>query len=163
MIYIGIDNGVSGSIGAVDSDGGAGAVCFKTPITKCLNYTKSKRFISRIDIGKMAVILTNLGLHNLAFVLLERPMLNPMRFQASVSAMRALEATLIRIESLGLAYSYIDSREWQKALLPSGLKGPELKLAGIEVCKRLFPKLELPKGCDADGVLIAEYCRRIKK
>lgn len=57
-----------------------------------------------------------------AFVLLERPMVNPGRFVATGSALRALEATVIVLEQLRLQPPYIDSNEGQKALLPAGLK-----------------------------------------
>jgi hypothetical protein len=86
-------------------------------------------------------------------------MVNSTRFNASLSAIRALEATLIALEESKLPYEYIDSKEWQKHLLPKGLKGSdELKKASLDIGKRLFPSLELKK--DADGVLIAEYLRR---
>jgi hypothetical protein len=72
---------------------------------------------------------------------------------------RALEATLIALEEMEWPYSYIDSKEWQKVMLPSGLKGSDLlKKASLDVGKRLFPTLNIKK--DADGLLIAEYMRR---
>jgi hypothetical protein len=74
-----------------------------------------------------------------ALAVIERPMINPMRFQASVSAARSLEATLIAIESLGIPRMYVDSRQWQKALLPHWCKGPELKHASADIGCRLFP------------------------
>ena len=49
---------------------------------------------------------------------IERPMVNPKRFEATVSALRALEATLIVLESLNIGKEYCDSKGWQKALLP---------------------------------------------
>jgi len=45
-------------------------------------------------------------------------------------------------------------------LLPSGLQKEELKKAANDVVRRLFPKQEI---VNADSILIAEYCRRIKK
>jgi hypothetical protein len=66
---------------------------------------------------------------------------------------------LIALEESQWAYEYIDSKEWQKSLLPKGLKGSEeLKKASLDVGKRLFPSLDIKK--DADGLLIAEYLRR---
>ena len=89
-------------------------------------------------------------------------MINPMRFQASVSAARSLEATLIAIESLNLPHMYVDSRKWQKALLPHGCKGDELKKASLDIGCRLFPnrKQIIEKHKDADSLLIAEWARR---
>jgi len=80
-----------------------------------------------------------------------------------VSAIRALEATLIVIESLKISLAYIDSKEWQKPLLPNGTKGgAEQKKASLDIGSRMFPqfKEEFKKQKDADGMLIAEYCRR---
>jgi hypothetical protein len=86
-------------------------------------------------------------------------MVNSARFSASMSAVRCLEATLIAIEEVGFSYQYVDSKEWQKLLLPKGLKGSdELKKASFDVGKRMFPTLAIKK--DADGLLIAEYLRR---
>lgn len=84
-------------------------------------------------------------------------MINPGRFRATVSAIRALEATLIIIEDLKLPYKYIDSREWQKALLPKDLEKEELKKASLQIGKRMFPNINFDSFTDADGLLIAKY------
>jgi len=159
MIYIGIDNGVTGSIGIIDSEIND-ATWFKTPIKKCLNYTKKKAWLNRVDADKLFGILrkaTNCENEGtVAFI--ERPLVNPMMFKATTSALRAFEATVIILEFLKIPYEYIDSKEWQKAMLPNGVKGRELKRASKDVATRLFPKLKF-KG-DGDGILIAEYARR---
>ena len=161
MLYIGIDNGVTNNgIGVVCSNGQAGL--YKLPIKKELSYTKEAKHISRIDYPRLmelfGEIIIDFNDHNVK-VGLERPMVNSTRFNATLSAIRALEATLIALEESQWAYEYIDSKEWQKALLPKGLKGSdELKDASLTVGKRLFPQLEIKK--DADGLLIAEYMRR---
>jgi hypothetical protein len=85
-------------------------------------------------------------------------MVNPGRFFASMSAMRALESTLIVLELHNIPFVYLDSKEWQQVLLPKSLKKDDLKKASLDIGKRLFPKLPL-KG-DADGILIAEYLKR---
>jgi hypothetical protein len=89
-------------------------------------------------------------------------MVNPSRFVATKSALRALEATLNVVELLGFAYSYCDSKEWQKVLLPKGSHGDQLKSDSKDISKRLFPKHTelIEKHKDGDGILIAEYCRR---
>jgi hypothetical protein len=158
-IYIGIDNGVSGSIGIITNKE---IKYYHSPIKKELNYTKTKKWFNRIDIPKFSGLLEqyNLNEDDKTIVYIERPMVNPGRFQATVSALRALEATLIILESLELPYQYIDSKEWQKKLLPSGLKGKELKEASLQIGKRLFPHIDFKEFDDADGLLIAEYCKR---
>ena len=161
MIFIGFDNGVtSNGIGVVSSTGKA--ELYKLPIKKELSYTKEAKHISRIDYkgltALMGDIVTAFGPSSMR-VGLERPMVNSTRFNASLSAIRALEATIIAMEELRWPYEYIDSKEWQKVILPSGIKGgDELKKASFDIGKRLFPTLNIKK--DADGLLIAEYMRR---
>lgn len=157
--YIGIDNGVTGSIGII---GPTSSSFGKTPVKKVLNYTKEKAWLHRIDTPLLKEILQNykstLAMPINVLLLLERPMLNPRRWKASVSAIRALEATLIVIEELGIPYVYVDSKEWQSAMLPKNVSGDELKPASKQVAERLFPSLEFKS--DGDGILIAEWARR---
>lgn len=154
-MFVGVDNGVSGSVGLISEDGSYSFV--RTPVKKELNYTKVKAYINRIDALELSKILSVCASNSM--VLIERPMVNPSRWVASVSAIRALEATQTVLEQLGLPYAFIDSKEWQKVLLPSGLKGEELKSASLDIGKRLFPNIE-GKFADYDGMLISEYCKR---
>lgn len=154
--YVGIDNGVSGSIGIINPEGAA--QFHPTPIKKELSYTKKKAWINRVEVNQLKEILRDVP-KDTSLVLLERPMVNPGRFQATVSAIRALEATLIVCESLGLPLIYVDSKEWQSQILPKGLVGPdELKAASLSIGQRMFPSLKFKK--DADSVLMAEWARR---
>ena len=157
-IRIGIDNGVTGSIGII---GGEQPLMFKTPIVTQQSYTKKKQKITRIDFAEMQDILSGFDKRNV-LVILERPFLNPQGLKASISAARCLEAQLNVIELLEYPYIYIDSKEWQKELLPKGMKGKELKKASLDIGIRLFPleKESIEKHKDADGLLIAEYARR---
>lgn len=163
-LYIGIDNGVTGSIGIIEKN--RQAYFYKAPCFVEQNYTKTKGNISRIDHIKLFNTLTDfVNVNTNPKIYLERPMVNPTRFKATVSALRALESTLIVIETIGIAHEYIDSKEWQKALLPKGIKGAsKLKKASLDIGCRLFPKLKevIVKHGDADGILIAEYMRRKK-
>lgn len=164
-IYIGIDNGVTGSI-AVLSD--VLQTMVPTPTISQLNYTKAKANVSRLNYPEFKEMLEVYlrmvnGDRSEILVLVERPMLNPGRLRASISAMRCLEATLIALELVGLPYQYEDSRKWQKAMLPAGIKGaPQLKEASRQVGNRLFPQLSeaIRKQKDADSLLMAEYARR---
>jgi len=159
MIFIGIDNGVSGSIGIIYGEGYY--LYAPIPVKRELNYTKTKKWIHRIDINKLRILLPTSKPEIL--VGLERPMVNPGRFQATASALRALESTLILLEELEFPYRYLDSKEWQKSLLPKDLKGEELKEASLSIGKRLFPSIDFKGFKDADGLLIAEYLRRTQK
>ncbi|MBT7928475.1 hypothetical protein HN682_00965 [Candidatus Peregrinibacteria bacterium] len=162
MIYIGLDNGVSGSIGIVKDNGRYNF--YKVPCFVEQNYTKAKGNISRIDHKAFHKLLKPYS-KKTCKIFLERPMVNPGRFKATVSALRALESCLIVVETLGIPHEYIDSKEWQKAILPKGVSGDELKKASLDIGCRLFPKRKtrITSHKDADGILIAEYARRVKK
>ncbi len=158
--WIGIDNGVSGSVGIIN---GKEVRYIHTSIKRELNYTKVKKWLNRIDGILLFDILQYYKESSNLMVYIERPLVNPKMFNSTLSAIRALESTLIVLERLQYPYQYVDSKEWQKELLPSGLKGPELKEASLQVAKRLFPKIDFKGFDDGDGLLIAEFCRRKNK
>ena len=155
MNYIGIDNGVTGSIGIINSES---ITYIPTPVKRVLNYTKAKQFLNRIDGKVLTAVLEGYAANS--FCLIERPMINPARWIATISAIRALESTQTILELLKIPYQFIDSKEWQKSLLPSGLEKEELKFASLEVGQRLFPSISFTGFKDADGLLIAEHARR---
>ena len=161
--YIGIDNGVSGTIGVIFDTGQSSFI--KTPVKKEQNYTKKKANISRIlakDLFSFLSEVKNIAGENPIFCFIERPMVDPTRFTATTSALRALEATLMVVELLDIPHEYIDSKAWQKELLPNGCKGDALKTASKDIGCRLFPQHKelIVKHKDADGILIAEYAKR---
>lgn len=159
-VIFGVDNGVSGSIGVITEDD---TYFIPVPTFSQQSYTKKKANITRINTtvlsGLIGVFLQGYAGSD-AFAYLERPMVNPVRFQASASALRAHEAVLIVLERFDVGYRFIDSKEWQKSLLPAGIKGtPELKKASLDIGIRTYPSLEdeIRKQGDADGLLIALY------
>lgn len=156
-IWVGIDNGVSGTIGIVGE--GIEPIFVKTPVKKEQDYTKAKKIITRLDYSKFMELFSGLNKNDIC-VVMERVMVNPQRFAATVSALRCHEAELIMIELLGCKHMFIDSKEWQKAMLPKGCTGDELKKASLDIGNRLFPQFEDVKHPDRDGLLIAEYARR---
>lgn len=157
--YIGIDNGVSGSIGIIPSSG-ANAKMIITPTFSAFNYTKQVKKLTRIDTMALKQFLRSSRIES-PFAVIERPMVNPTRFLATQSALRALEATLIALEGLSIPYQFIDSKEWQKGILPRGIKGSDiLKAASLDIGNRLFPQFTTMYKKDADGILIAEWARR---
>ena len=161
MKVIGVDNGVSGSIAILEEGKQALYYSHKLYTKSELSYTKTKQNITRIDFNKLKEILSQASTTDKVYV--ERPLVNPIRFRTTMSAMRSLEATLIMLEQLGLPFSYVDSKIWQKAMLPVGVKGSaELKKAGKDVSKRLFPYISFKADEDADSLLMAEYFRRNK-
>ena len=162
-IFIGIDNGVTGTIGIL---GGNSPVFVKTPTRKAAqDYQKTKKNITRIDTRMLAALLNSYSPQR-TFILLERPLVTKERFYQTLSAMRSFEATLIIIETLGFPHDFIDSKEWQKLLLPDGIKGEaELKKASHDAGLKLFPSCSelIESHKDADGLLIAEFCRITRK
>lgn len=161
--YIGIDNGVSGTIGAVSRD--MESKFIRTPVYKEQNYTKKKKNVSRVHVVKLFDWFEKeFDVADELFIGIERPMVNPKRFQATISAMRCLEATLNVLSLLELhRYEYVDSKWWQKDLLPTGVKGSaNLKKASLDIGLRLFGRHAelIKKHKDADGLLIAERLRR---
>jgi hypothetical protein len=164
-IYLGIDNGVSGSIGII---GDSTAPRFHSiPTISQQDYTKKKQNITRVDVIGFENIIKDIKeisllMDSSLFAVLERPMVNPGRFKATKSALRCLEAELIILEFWKIPYMFIDSKEWQRMLLPKGCKKEELKKASLDIGIRLFPvfKEQIIKHKDADGLLIGEYSRR---
>ena len=154
--FIGIDNGVTGSIGIIMPNGTSAFV--KTPVVKCLSYTKEPQHIQRID---WHTIVANMPPDSIA--LIERPMVNPKAFKATQSALRSLEAMIICLEMLNIEYSYVDSKEWQREFISSSIIGhDEMKIASMAIGLELFPThvTLIKQHGDADGLLIAEYLRR---
>lgn len=154
--YIGIDNGVSGTIAVIKD----GSVSFgKTPVVKVQDYTKRKKMISRLNVLEFDLILSGVEPNN-AIAVIERPLVNPGRLLATESALRCHEAMLILIERRGIPYMFVDSRDWQREMLPKGCTGDDLKLMSKEIGNRLFPKFADVKHPDRDALLIAEWARR---
>lgn len=163
-LYLGIDNGVTGTIGCIYNNK---SWFFETPVKKEQNYTKAKGNISRIDhltlMQKITEIISECDNMESIMCLIERPMVNPTRFQATTSALRALESTLTVLEILNIPIQYEDSKKWQKLLLPLGSEKEQLKEDSKNIGCRLFPQHRelIEKHKDADGILLAEYCRRM--
>ena len=160
-LIIGIDNGVTGTIACKD---GNNVTFFLTPVKKEQNYVKKKDLINRVDVNelkrKLSSAMVAAGKQpQECLAILERPLVNPTRFKATLSAIRALEATICVLENLNLPYMYIDSREWQREILPKGCEGEELKKVSADIGCRLYPQwVELiRKHKDADGLLIAHW------
>lgn len=170
MIVIGIDNGVTGSIGIIDTVTGT-YTWKRTPTKNSLNYQKTKvKHINRVDWKKLDEFLrkavTDINGNFVPCVAaIERPMVNPTRFEASASALRALETTQNVVEDLHIPFDWVDSKAWQKMLLPfisvedKKQYPTKLKEVANEVLHRLFPMTREEK--DIEGLLIAEYVKRI--
>jgi len=170
MEIIAIDNGVTGTITIIRNDGLVS--CCKMPVRKCLDYTKTKHYVTRVDFNELCKILANTFMSQ-AYI--ERPMVNPMRWKATISAVRCLESVLLALEICGIGYEFLDSKEWQKVMIPqaktveyidkSGKKRrkqdkAEIKTLAKQIATRMFPKIMAE--CDeyADSLLMGEYIKR---
>lgn len=154
--WAGVDNGVSGSIGIIYEDGTY--EFYKTPVRKEQDYTKAKKQVNRVMPLELTKILSKLS--PASMVMIERPMINSTRFNASMSAIRCYEATITVLETLGLPYVIVDSKQWQKGILPSGISGDDLKKASLDIGNRMFPETKKVKHPDCDGMLIANHCKQ---
>lgn len=158
-VYIGIDNGTSGTCGVITPEGKTYFI--KTPIKKEQSYTKKKQNISRVDFHELYSFLRPFS-RTPCIAVLERPMVNPGAFKTTMSAMRTLEAEVLILEALCIPLQYCDSKDWQRIMLPKGAKGIELKHLSADIGCRLFPvhSVLIRKHKDADGLLIAEWAKR---
>lgn len=164
MKYVACDNGISGSFAWVNEDCSESGV-MTTPTFSEQDYTIKKQNVTRVDFKAVFAWFNENKLNgSTARIVMERPFVNPMMFRATLSAIRAWEATLIAIHDLQLPRIVIDSKKWQKAMLPAGCKGSELKVASVQVGKRLFPDHSdwIRDQKDADSLLLAEFARRNK-
>lgn len=171
IIYVGIDNGVTGSIGAVSKDGSQ-TWFYETPVHLEQDFTKKKQNLNRLEVQGFKKIIEEVSSFGWAVqpqtrIFIERPMINPTRFRATLSAVRCLEATLVALTLVGdFRYEFVDSKKWQMLLLPKGTKGTAaLKKASVQVGLRLFPDHAalIKKHKDSDGLLIAEAMRRMER
>lgn len=157
MLTVFIDNGVTGSIGVYGNDGPIGF--YETPSIRQQDYTKAKQQVSRLDVSEFIRLMMSITGGNSTDIILERPMINPQRFKASLVAIRCYEATISALEAMGLGYRIVDSKEWQRRLLPSsGKKGVDsktLKQESFDIGIRMFPQFAetIRKHKDADGIL----------
>jgi hypothetical protein len=164
MFAIGIDNGVTGSIGWI-FNGKCGLM--KMPVRRVLNYGQSGKYINRIDVHSLKTFLVGCKMEaerdeQDIKILMERPFTGgPTMIQAMLSAARSFEATLIVVETVKIGFRVIDSREWQKVLLPKVKGTTDLKKASQQKAREMWPDLKTNFTIsDADGLMIAEYLRR---
>lgn len=158
QFYIGIDNGVSGGISVIDKNCQV-RLCEKIPIVKKLYFTKAKKYFNHIDFIKLKEMIE---MWSPAFCYIERPMVNRKFFNTALSAIMAYEITTLALEQTRIGFDTIDSKLWQRYLLPAKLKGAELKKASMQTAKRLFPKVDIKTDGQADSLLIAEFLRRTR-
>ena len=155
--FVGLDNGVSSN--GVALLGPDNLVRYeKLPTKNELSYTKEERHITRLDAPGFRKLLASWALpKETTLVVMERIMINPARFRASISAARCLEAELVIIEEFGLELEYVDSKQWQHLLLPGITGSDELKKASLVLAQKLYPQIKFKK--DGDSIMIAHWMK----
>ena len=164
MIYIGIDNGLTGGI-AILQDGK-----LSLHIMPVLNDGKK----NRVDVLALRSLITSYSPESMgykAFIIYESP-----AGSKSVRAAVSMQDSFARVESMlilaGFRREPITSRKWQKIFwtVPKMAKGQKFdtKAAALNKAKQLWPGQDWRKNerCKVahdglvDAALIAEYCRR---
>jgi len=157
MTIIGIDNGVTGTIGVLSEI----TQFVKTPVFEDNDYTKKPSKLKRVAIDTLMRFLHQ---KKDAIAYIERPMVNPRSNPKAVkSAVRALEATCIALELLKIPYHFIDSKEWQSHFFGANISRDDLKEASQVVGINLYPEHKelIERHGDADGILIAHYAKEV--
>jgi hypothetical protein len=155
-ITIGIDNGCSGTIGIIGPDG----TIFETMPSKDELQGRAGKVIKRVDWEALRHLLLpyfDCGTRQIR-VHIERPFTGKF-LNAVLPGQRSYEAVLVVTEMLGFSRQTVDSRDWQKALLPGVTGSPELKRASMLLGIQLYPQFadQIKKHGDADGLLIAHH------
>lgn len=160
-VWIGIDNGISGTVGII-KDNGQYNFCNIPVFLKTDYQKKSNHYITRLDYVRFKNLLDeNIDYGDEVKVLIEYPLVNPKLFKSTISAVRCLESLEIVLEEYGLDYDFIQAREWQKYL---GIKG-DTKIQSANKGIELFSKckVKIEQHGDADGLLIAQYLKEVGK
>lgn len=171
-VIIGIDNGSTGTLCSWIINNQIEFI--ETPAKTELNYQKEINYIDRLDHGFLTNWLKNIIKRAKkiykdelkVIIILERPMVNPQRFDASLNAIRVFEAMLVIIQQLNLNYIVIDSKQWQHYYFGKDTQFIDLKIEslkkGIEIINALHIKNEIitdliKKHGDADALLITKF------
>jgi hypothetical protein len=174
MIYLGIDNGISGGLAALSETAGAGIIAMcAMPVHKVTGHSigKERRVSNEVDVGKMVRwIAETIHNHDTTFVIEECPghanRASTMRSMATSYGLitGAIAAALpwcriVRVRSGNPKDS------WQNML---DCKRGEEKPAALKLAKALWPRetwlasklCKTPHDGMIDAALIAEFARR---
>ena len=171
-LIIGIDNGTTGTMCSWILE--SGLIDFiETPSKRELNYQKEINYIDRLDHNNFKNWIKNqIKSAELIYkdkikviIILERPMVNPKRFDSSIMAVRTFESTLVILQQMNLNYIVIDSKQWQHYFFGKETTFIDLKFEslkkGLEVVNE-YKNLDniknlITKHGDADALLITKF------
>ena len=129
----------------------------ETP-TKMSIMGKTERHIARIDHSSLIRLFKDIydGPRQI-HAYLERPYTGKF-VNAMLPGQRAFEATLVCLEMVGIEYTVVDSKEWQKAILGPIKGSAELKVASYQKGIEMYPQFAdvIKTHKDADGLLLAD-------
>lgn len=163
MIYIGIDNGVTGALAALSDHPGPPLGMIPMPIAKA-------RKGNEIDVRAVHLWLTEITGGNLsnATYIIEEPG-GSKSAQAAASMAGSFHAMRALFDVKFLRFERITPQSWQKVMLP-GCKTGETKPRALAKARQLWPhetflaapRSRVPHDGMIDAALIAEY-GRLKK
>lgn len=171
-LVIGIDNGTTGTMCSWILEKGLKDF-IETPSKRVLNYQKQINYIDRLDHDLFQNWIKNqiksaksiYKSEIKVIIILERPMVNPKRFDASLMAVRTFESTLVILQQMNLNYIVIDSKQWQHYFFGKETTFIDLKFEslkkGLEVIDE-YKNLDnikqlIKKHGDADALLITKF------
>lgn len=158
-----MDNGVTGSMATLFPDGTM--VYQKNPTRKTRENRKHPKEINRLNYDVLLDYLRSLPKDVPLLIATERPATTK-NMISSISGARFSEALTLVTEQLmkerdGVRVRVVDSGEWQKPMLPSGLTGEAKKAASLALGKTMYPDIKFPakKGTDADAIIMAVWAK----
>jgi len=159
MIYIGIDNGLTGALVAISDHPGA-------PISTAVMPTRGKSKGDEVDAWAVMHWITVQFNADHVTVILETPGKHSPGAQALCSMWDSYGAIRGVLESKLIRHHRITPQAWQKAMLPGCAKG-DTKPAALAKARQLWPDeswLATPRSTTPhtgiiDAALIAEYGR----
>lgn len=174
-LYLGIDNGSTGSYTFLNGNGEL--LCFKpVPTFKLKKWTTSSKqgHITVIDIEslkrELELIIKDKNIDEIVCNI-ERPAVgfSGWSIWTSLSGVVAWVSVQYVLISLGIKYNTIDSKQWQKLLIPQALgkkdskkkkrgeRNKYLKIESDKLARELFPDITLKNSGDGDSINIAYY------
>lgn len=159
-IFVGIDNGTTGSIGFVGGDLPFLVLSKQYTRPSTLKSGKGNEINPRALFEIFQPIANRIGM-----VAIERPFTAVGMGNAPVLGRGAFEATRTVLELLEIPFMVVDSKQWQKLFLPAGIKGSkELKEASKALGTQQWPicSEEIKRQGDADGLFLARLAMKMK-
>lgn len=161
MIYIGIDNGLTGGLVALSDHPGPPIECWPMP-------TRGKAKGNEVDAATVWDFLSKHGDWRSLTVILETPGKHSPGAQALCSMWDSYGAIRGVLESRGIRHHRITPQSWQKRMLVGCAKG-DTKPAALARARQLWPgetwlastRCSKPHDGMIDAALIAEYGRTL--